>query len=214
MITAKNNILLFAPRNIETEKDIPRINQISGIASYSLTSTRLKSFNGSSSLVTLQAAAFHAMFDIKIIDLRRTQITELKNLLFLWNTVETLFLPECLTTIREGAFKNTYSLKLLVLFAKVTTIEKGAIDSCNALRRIIFFGSKNFSNIDIFTNLNSENLKVYITDSYKSSTFGFLPVDFNWYRQEFLSNSQTFSQKQYILSRNNYISFLTIILHI
>ena len=210
-----HNVLLFAPRNITTEQDIPRINQIPDIASYSLTFTQLKSFNGSSSLSNLQDAAFHAMNKIKIIDLRRTQITELKPSLFYGNSVETLYLPECLVSIKGLAFRETSSLNLLVLFSKVTAIENGAITSCNNLKTIIYFGSTDFSNTEIFSNMNSiDDIKIYVTDSYKASKFGLHPVDFNWYRKDFFPNCNTFNHERVIFFRKHSFSFLFILLHI
>ena len=175
--------LIFVPRKVTSESEIPFIDKIQTIDSYCLTSTHIITFVGRSELSTVLYASFHAMKYLRTVDFRKTKITTLSNSLFFSSSLMNLYLPACLETVETNAFQETQYLKLVVFFDNVTQIQQSAFINCKRLEKIIYFGEYDFGNVTMFYEMPYSHLiKVCVTDEYKGTKFGLIPVDFDCYR--------------------------------
>ena len=189
--------LMFCPRNVTSESEIPHIDSITTICDCALTTTNIIRFVGRPALRLLQAKAFHAMKKTVTLDLSNTSITSLPSLCFWGSSFINIYLPTCLQEIEKETFYGCTRLNTLTLYSNITKIEAGCIVNCNKLEKIFYFGVTNFGDVSMIapSNLKAQ-VKVFVTEFYNYDMFGQILVNSKWYRQEL--RTCDFSQTHHI----------------
>ena len=183
LYNAEKTRLLFVPRSITSTDDIHLVNQIETIAAYSLTSTQFIKFKGWKNLQFIEENTFHAILNLRVVDLRETKICEIPYQAFRSVPVVHIYFPTSLETLKNHAFEYCRNLRLVALFKNVSVIQEKTFYNCTRLSKIFYFGSNDFSDINMFEEM-TQKIKIYVTDDYKHNKFAQLPVDFDWYRKE------------------------------
>ena len=182
LFNRQKTTLIIAPRNITSDSDIPLFDSLTCIGAYSLTCTHLKSFTGTKALSLIYTQSFHAMFYIKRIDLSMTSITSFPQCAVWGVTATQIILPSNMSELSYQSFyKNSY-LKTVVISSNIESIANGAFYDCPSLSKIYYFGSKNFSTIEMFKGSTSSSLiRVYVSNGYTEEKFGKAITVKNWY---------------------------------
>ena len=176
--------LVFVPRKTTLTQQIPNYQSIIRIAPQSLTCTSFHTFTGWKNLSQLGTLAFHAMFQIKTIDLRQTSITSIPTETFWGNSFTDIYLPQVLQKVSSNAFRYCRNLRLVAFFWDMSSIEESTFVGCTSLKKIIYFGQNNFADIQMFSEMAYSHIRACVTDDYNFPKFGPLSVDYNWYREE------------------------------
>ena len=189
----KEKTMIYAtPRNITDETDFPFF---TGISRQAMSGASLKSFVGNSNFSDVDSCAFHGLKYCKLLDLSRTSITVLPQMFAYGSLIKKIILPSNLQKISSQAF-DVIGFKMIIIPPSVTVIKDCAFD-CNATFTVVYLGSLDYSNSNIFGSLNKQNIKVYVTDFYEQNRFGNVNVIRNWIGEkiscEFKRN--TFSAK-------------------
>ena len=176
--------LIFCPRHVVSVDEIPFFDNITTIADCALTSTKIVLFVGKHALRSLINKAFHAMRYLITIDLSSTNISVLPAECFWGSSFVNLYLPIYLKVIQTNTFYLCSNLKLLVLYSNITSIQSNIISECRSLKKIVYFGVTDFSEVSMFKEESlRKKVQVFVTEFYQYSQFGYINVNKNWYRQ-------------------------------
>ena len=174
----KNNIKLFrAPCNITNYAKIPYLNSIQAIGDFSFTSTQFSELIFNHNLYSIDTYSFHAMSKIYLIDLSKTKINTIPGYAFFSNSASRIILPLSITSILSYAFYGVPNIISVTIFMNVINIYPESFHNCPSLRRVIYYGQTNFSNISMFSGTTSLNaIKLYVTHNYIFDEFGYVPI--------------------------------------
>ena len=167
--------IIAAPRNITSEKDFPYFTRIGG---WSMSGATLKTFTGNSDFSIIDYAAFHGLKYLELLDLSKTSVKSIPNTFTASSFIKYIVLPTNLEVIRENAF-NAIIFKMIIIPQTVSVIENCAFNY-NATFTVVYLGSIDYSNNNIFSTLDLSRIKVYVTDLYKEDKFGHINVNRNW----------------------------------
>lgn len=124
--------------NLTTVKIAASVESIGMSAFWRCESLSSVEFEEGSKMSSIGVDAFGACPNLKVLDLSRTQITEVpaslcrashsNGQIVAASGVETVLLPDTVTTLKDGAFANATNIKKIVLPSSVTTIMRSAFD--------------------------------------------------------------------------------------
>ena len=136
-------------------------------------------FKGSTDKVDISTDVFDGVKNLKYVWLPNSLNSSITNAWFSnCSTLETVRLPEGITSIPEKMFFNCTSLKNIIIPSSVTSIGKNAFAGCTSLTSVVL--PKNLNNIDAsaFTGCTSLT-EVYIPDGSGSSDATNIMTAFN-----------------------------------
>ena len=166
--------IVMAPRNI-TSINFTLFNQVNTIGSLSLANLDLESFYGPSHLKTINTYAFTANKLLKIVDLRKTQIQNIVIGTFQSCTsLKYIYFPQTCSSISQNIIDSSI-VKAISIPQSVTELKNNAFYSCLYLKRIIYYGTTDFSEASLFKSTQT-NIEVHVPIEYPSNTFSGIPV--------------------------------------
>ena len=195
LMDSNKTIILHAPRNATNEKDFPYHERIDV---WAFCGASLESYIANSSLKTLAVGAFCGTEKLILLDLSKSEVTSIPKQVFQLSTVKTLILPENLQSIESDAFSTKNNFRRLIIPASCTQISPNTFKTPEKLT-IIYFGSTDFSRIDIFSS-NFSTVKVYVTPYYYNDQFGYVKVFRNWINEPMTCHSKHFSVHSYLIA--------------
>lgn len=157
---------------------------VSSIATSAFSNTNLEKFVSTEHLTSIDKFGFIASRFLKYIDFTINNFTE--------------FPKRC--------FYLCYSLRSVTIPSSVNNISSYNFASCPNLRRVIYLGSTNLSDIDIFD--NPSLVKVYVFRFYPSNFFGKSKVRFILYADLCICGVNTFFNNNYSCILNSISSSL------
>ena len=171
-------ILYRATNNITSYLDIPHFNSLKFIRGFSLTCVPITCFIAEKSLESVEPYSFHVVDELKILDLTYSHITELPRFFILSCKKLVVFrCPILLNSIRNSSISET-SATQIIIFNNLEILEDGALYNCSKIQFIVYYGSKDFSSVNIAQgNTNIVDITVYATKSYLYSHFAQIEVE-------------------------------------
>ena len=86
--------------------------------------------------------------------------------------LESIRLPNPVTTIPDGAFRNCFRLRTVNLGVRVHTIQSRAFADCTELRRIVLPNTMRYLDVRAFQNCNAELVVVHNNIEYNANDLG------------------------------------------
>ena len=168
LFDSTNKILLRATNNITSCSDIPLFHDITTIGEFALTSIPMTSFIADKNLNFVESKAFHAMFQITLIDLTYSNITYLPEQLVWGNrALKTFICPFSLEIIERNAFYVMDGLQEIIIYSHLTHLSEAFLYNCSAITKIYYYGLSNFSDVNMVSgSTNIKNIHVYVTKLY------------------------------------------------
>ena len=168
--------LIRATNNITSCSQIPYFDSLTAIGEFALTAVPIDTFIATKQLTTVEYASFHFIRTVSTIDFTDANITSLPTDFF-WENSATIFrCPVILEEIEKSAF-HSISLKNVFINPSIEIIHEQAFYNCSNLRRIFYYGSKNFSHINMFGGTTRvENINVFTTVFYQYYDFGQITI--------------------------------------
>ena len=169
--------IITAPRNITTENDLPKHNEID---SWTFSNSKLQRYIATEALTNLFDGSFYGTFQMKVLDLSHASMTSIPTRVISRSSVQTIILPNLLEIIPKDAFLSTVGMQNYILMIPATC-QKIEEESFNAKGKIsiVYLGSNDFSEVKMFSSLYT-SIKVYVTPYYFSDLFGTKPVFRRW----------------------------------
>ena len=186
LMNKKQTIIYQAPRNVTNEDDFPPHEQLD---IYALTTSKLVRYIAKSSLRSLYYGAFCATRCLQILDLSKSSVTSLPADIITYSSVSIFILPNGIQSLSTNTFEHKLQIHRLIIPADLISIEKEAFN-CSGSMTIVYFGTNDFSNQDIFrTDLA---VKIYVTPYYVYDQFGKIPVFRRWINEPITHKNKLF----------------------
>ena len=127
----------------------------------------------------VESMAFHAAFEITLIDLTYSNIKSLPEQ-FVWEArkLKSFICPFTLEIIETNAFYIVNCLKEIIIYSHLTQLSNKFLYNCPAITKIYYYGLNDFSDVNMIAgSTNQNNIHVYVTKLYRYQKFGQISVE-------------------------------------
>ena len=169
--------IVLAPPNY-FPSDLDSFINITKIGPVAFAGHSIPKFCGSNKVELLDSYSFTKCNKLQFVDLSETKLTYISAGCFAecWN-IKMIYLPKMLTTMYDNSFSFT-NIQYISLPQTLTSIYDKAFLSCPKIKRVIYYGSVDFSSTNLFTHSTP---RIHVTTDYPSEYFSNIQVIRNAY---------------------------------